>query len=64
MEGISGRVRPYRRGTVALDFRILHLVATVIDACGRSRGRGPGRPPKATTRLLATPRRFLREGTP
>jgi hypothetical protein len=47
-----------------LDFRILHLVATVIDACGRSRGRGPGRPPKATTRLLAIPRRFLREGTP
>jgi transposase len=47
-----------------LDFRILHLIATVIDACGQPRGRGRGHPPTATIRVLATLRRFLREGTP
>jgi transposase len=47
-----------------LEFRILHLIATVIDACGRPGGRGRGHPPTATVRVLATLRRFLREGTP
>jgi len=47
-----------------LDIRILHLIATVIDACGRPRHRGRGHPPTATVRVLATLRRFLREGTP
>ncbi len=48
-----------------MDFRILHLVAAVMDACGqpRCRGRG-GHPPTATIRVLAALRRFLREGTP
>src|SRR3712207_4397640 len=48
----------------ALDFRLLHLIATVIDACGPRRGRGPGHPPTETIRAVATLRRFLREGTP
>jgi transposase len=47
-----------------LDFRLLHLIATVIDACERPRDRGRGHPPTATVRVLATLRRFLREGTP
>jgi transposase len=47
-----------------LDFRLLHLIATVIDACGPRRGRGPGHPPAETIRVVATLRRFLREGTP
>jgi hypothetical protein len=49
-----------------LDFRLLHLIATVIDACGqqpdRGPGRGPGHPPTETIRVVATLRRFLREG--
>jgi hypothetical protein len=44
----------------------LHLIATVIDACGqqpdRGPGRGPGHPPTETIRVVATLRRFLREG--
>ena len=51
-------------GTAALDFRPLHLIATVIDACDRPPDRGPGRPPTETIRVVATLRRFLREGTP
>ena len=47
-----------------MDFRLLHLIATVIDACERPRDRGRGHPPTATVRVLATLRRFLREGTP
>jgi transposase len=46
-----------------LDFRLLHLIATVIDACDRPPGRGPGHPPTETIRVVATLRRFLREGT-
>src|SRR6201994_1575957 len=49
---------------MALDIRILHLIATVIDACRRPRHRGRGHPPTATVRVLAALRRFLREGTP
>jgi transposase len=51
-------------GTAPLDFRLLHLIATVIDACDRPPSRGPGHPPTETIRVVATLRRFLREGTP
>ena len=48
-----------------MDRRILELIATVMDACaGPPSGRGPGHPPAETVRVLATLRRFLREGTP
>lgn len=47
-----------------MDPGILRLIATVMDCCGRPRGGGPGRPPAETVRVLATLRRFLREGTP
>jgi transposase len=47
-----------------LDFRLLNLIATVIEACERPRRRGRGHPPAATVRILAALRRFLREGTP
>jgi transposase len=47
-----------------LDFRVLHLIATVIDACGRPHSHRRGHPPTATIRVVATLRRFLREGTP
>jgi transposase len=47
-----------------LDFRLLHLIATVVDACGQQPSRGPGHPPTETIRVVATLRRFLREGTP
>jgi transposase len=47
-----------------LDFRIVRLIATVIDACGPSHSCGRGHPPAETTRVVATLRRFLREGTP
>ena len=47
-----------------MDLRIVRLVATVIDACGRARERRRGHPPAETVRVVATLRRFLREGTP
>ena len=47
-----------------MDVRILHLVATVIDACGQPGRRRRGHPRAATVRVLAALRRFLREGTP
>jgi transposase len=47
-----------------LDTRILGLIATVIECCERPREPGPGHPPAATVRVLATLRQFLREGTP
>ena len=47
-----------------MDLKLLHLVATVIDACDHQPSRGPGRPPTETIRVVATLRRFLREGTP
>ena len=54
-----------QKGTAPLDFRLLHLNATVIDACDDGPpGRGPGHPPTETIRVVATLRRFLREGTP
>src|SRR5215218_8015589 len=50
--------------TAALDFRLPHLVATLIDACGQQPDRRLGHPPAETVRVVATLRRFLREGTP
>ena len=48
-----------------MDFRISRLVAAVIDTVGRPRGgRGRGRPPTATVRVVTALCRFLREGTP
>ncbi len=47
-----------------MDFRLLHLIATVIDACDEPPIRGPGHPPSEIIRVVATLRRFLREGTP
>ncbi len=47
-----------------MDPRILGLIATVIERCEVPSEPGPGHPPAATVRVLATLRRFLREGTP
>ena len=47
-----------------LDFRVLDLIATVIRCCEGQRDAAPGHPFAATVRVLATLRRFLREGTP
>jgi hypothetical protein len=47
-----------------LNFKLLYLIATVIDACDYQPDKGPGRPPTETVRVVATLRRFLREGTP
>ena len=47
-----------------LDFRMLDLIATVVACCEGTRETGPGHPPAETVRVLATLRRFLREGTP
>ena len=48
-----------------MEHRILDLIATVMDACAGPPGqRGRGHPRAETIRVLATLRRFLREGTP
>ena len=47
-----------------MDIRTLDLIATVIERLEGPRGPGPGHPPAETVRVLATLRRFLREGTP
>ncbi len=47
-----------------MDFRILRLIATVIGCCERPLDGRPGRPPAEAVRVLASLRRFLREGTP
>ena len=47
-----------------MDFRLLDLIATVIECCEGQRRPGPGHPPVETVRVVATLRRFLREGTP
>ncbi len=47
-----------------MQLRILRLIATAIDRCEPMRGGGRGHPPGETVRVLATLRRFLREGTP
>ncbi len=48
----------------ALNESILELIARVIEWCEPTRDDGPGHPPTETVRVLATLRRFLREGTP
>jgi len=52
-----------RNGT-ALDTKILDLIATVVECCEPPREPAPGHPPTETVQVLATLRRFLREGTP
>jgi transposase len=47
-----------------LDFRMLNVIATVVACCEGPREPAPGHPPAETVRVLATLRRFLREGTP
>ena len=49
---------------MGLDTRTLGLIATVIERCEGPSELGPGHPPAETVRVLATLRRFLREGTP
>ena len=43
---------------------ILELIARVVEWFEPARDGGPGHPPTETVRVLATLRRFLREGTP
>lgn len=45
-----------------MDPRILNLLATVIDACKEHKTGGRGHPPTPTVQVLATLRRFLRDG--
>ena len=47
-----------------MDFRILNLIATIIEFCVPRRERGRGHPPAEIVRVVATLRQFLREGTP
>jgi hypothetical protein len=47
-----------------LDVKLLHLIATAIDACDQPPSHGPGHPASETVRVIATLRRFLRDGTP
>jgi transposase len=47
-----------------LDFRLLDLIATVIDFCAPPHDRGRGHPRAETIRVLAPLRQFVREGTP
>lgn len=47
-----------------MDHKILSLIATVMEPSEKRSELGPGHPPAATVRVLATLRRFLREGTP
>ena len=47
-----------------MDFKLLDPIATVIECCEGRRMPKPGHPPAETVRVVATLRRFLREGTP
>jgi transposase len=47
-----------------MKFGILAMIATVIEFCAGPQERRRGHPPAATVRVLASLRRFLREGTP
>ena len=47
-----------------MDVRLLDLIAQLLVACEPPRNGGPGHPRGATVRVLATLRRFLREGSP
>ena len=64
---LTGRAMPISGvcsdGT-ALNTRILDLIATVIEYCEPPHTPAPGHPPMQTVRMLATLRRFLREGMP
>jgi transposase len=67
MRSIVDRQCPYlecQTWEKALDFRLLDLIATVIEFCTPPKERGPGHPRSATVRVVATLRQFLREGTP
>ena len=44
-----------------MEFRILAIIATVMDVCTGPSDRRRGHPPAATVRVLATLRQFLRE---
>jgi len=61
---ISGVCRDFAEMRTTLDTRILDLIATVIECCEEPREPAPGHPVTETVRVLATLRRFLREGTP
>jgi hypothetical protein len=47
-----------------VDFRLLDLIADLIVACEPPLNGGPGHPRSAIVRVVATLRRFLREGLP
>jgi transposase len=47
-----------------LDFRLLDLIADLIVACEPPPKHGPGHPRSEIVRVVATLRRFLREGLP
>ena len=47
-----------------LDFRFLDLIAELIVACEPPPKGGPGHPRSDLVRVVATLRRFLREGLP
>ena len=47
-----------------LDFRLLDLIAELIVVCEPPPKRGPGHPRSEIVRVVATLRRFLREGLP
>src|SRR3954454_18142769 len=47
-----------------LDFRLLDLIAELIVACEPPPKYGPGHPRSEVVRVVATLRRFLREGLP
>ena len=59
---MSGAPQTY--GEIALDIRILRLIATLIETCDPPREGARGHPPAETVRVLRTLRQFLREGTP
>ena len=47
-----------------MNTKVLNLIAAVIAFCEAPPVPGPGHPRAETLRVLATPRRFVREGTP
>src|SRR4051794_41880273 len=47
-----------------LDFRLLDLIADLIVACEPPPKGGPGHPRSEIVRVVATLRRFLRDGLP
>jgi transposase len=47
-----------------LDFRLLDLISQLIESCDPRPASGPGHPRSATVRVVATLRKFLREGSP